>query len=248
MSRIHFGRKDRGTAEALLSDRGDAPNKARIIAALAAFDSDDDERDDTYDIEDVGGNVPGGNEEGDADPAFGNEEALFKALTSDATVFNRDATTRRSNARKALKEQTNMTDEALEGWATMINRDPKKRRKLESKYTAFTGQQRALAPSAYRGSPADSGAEGEDDAGATGHPTDRGRGGRLRGRGGGRGRGRGGGRGGTAGESGAGSTGDGGTGNPQVNRARKEANKSSRANHNRREQRARKMARGGLPG
>lgn len=104
-------------------------------------------------------------------------------------------------------------------------------RRLEAKFTSFTGAQRELGPSAWRASPAGSGTEDSDNA------NDRGRGGRLRGvPRGGRGRGRG---------NVAGPTGDKET---EAARNRKEANKGSRANHNRRDQRARKMARGGFPG
>ena len=78
----------------------------------------------------------------------------------------------------------------------------------------------------------ESGEEGESSSGRGGF------GGRARGRGGfpGRGRGRG---------NVAGPTGDKDT---EAARRRKEASKGSRANHNRRDQRARKMARGGFPG
>jgi len=49
-SHLHFGRKDADkTADDILEDKSMAPNKAAILSALAAFDSDDDERDDTYD-------------------------------------------------------------------------------------------------------------------------------------------------------------------------------------------------------
>ncbi|KAI9841224.1 MAG: hypothetical protein M1838_003669 [Thelocarpon superellum] len=58
LSRLQFGRKDGDlTADALLQDRSTAPGKAAILSALAAFDSDDDEHDDTYDAEDDGGVV-----------------------------------------------------------------------------------------------------------------------------------------------------------------------------------------------
>jgi activating signal cointegrator complex subunit 2 len=128
----------------------------------------------------------------------------------------------------ALKEETGMTDEAIEGWALMISRDPRRMRRLEAKYSNFSGAQRELAPTSWR---AESGASGTEDS-------DGGRGGRggFRGHGG---RGRNGrGRGGNV----AGPSGDKDT---EVARHRKEANKGSRANHNRRDQRARKMARGG---
>lgn len=207
------------------------------MSALAAFDADDDERDDTYDVEDVGGTVdsaaPGNNtEESNADVRNGNDEALFRAYKSTPKLFERDAATRRSKPRIALKEETGMTDEAIEGWGLILSRDPRQMRRLEMRFSTFTGGQKELAPTAWRASPAGSGTEDSDIDG-----NNRGRGGPRGGRGGrGRGRGRG---------NVAGPTGDKDT---EVARQRKEANKGSRANHNRRDQRARKMARGGFPG
>ncbi|KAF2470417.1 uncharacterized protein BDR25DRAFT_287341 [Lindgomyces ingoldianus] len=238
-SRLHIGRKNEElTADNILSDRSNAPNKSAILAALAAFDSDDDERDDTYDVEDVGGTVDSaisGADEVDAGLRDKNEEALFRAYSTTPELFGRDAGTRRGKARAGLKSETGMTDEAIEGWGVMIGRDPRRLRRLEAKFSTFSGQQRELGSTAYRTSPAESGEEASGDG-------QRGSRGGFSGRGRPRGRGRGGGRGGgnVAGPSEDKST--------QVSRNRKEANKGSRANHNRRDQRARKVARAGFPG
>ncbi|KAK3207389.1 hypothetical protein GRF29_103g814626 [Pseudopithomyces chartarum] len=242
-SRLHIGHKNAdSTADTVLADRTTAPSKSAILSALAAFDSDDDERDDTYDVEDVGGTVDSATpsaEGADADLRDKNEEALFRAYASTPGLFTRDAETRRGKARIALKSETGMTDEAIEGWGLMIGRDPKRLRRLEGKLATFSGQQTQLASTSWRNTPTGSDAEGTDTAGETrdhqgGRGSSRGRGGRGRGRGGF-------GRGGSV----AGPNEEKGT---QVSRQRKEANKGSRANHNRRDQRARKMARGGLPG
>ncbi|KAJ4348367.1 uncharacterized protein N0V89_009741 [Didymosphaeria variabile] len=242
-SRLHIGRRNaKSTADTILSDRTAAPRKSAIISALAAFDSDDDERDDTYDVEDVGGTVDSaapGPDEADVDLRDKNEEALFRAYTTTPDLFARDAESRRGKARTALKSETGMTDEVIEGWGLMMGRDPKRFRRLRAKFSAFYGQQTQLASTSWRATPAGSDAEVIE---ASGEGQ-----GQRGGRGGGRGRGRGRGRGG-------GGRGDGNVAGPndekgtQVSRQRKEANKSSRANHNRRDQRARKMARGGLPG
>ncbi|KAK8146059.1 hypothetical protein G3M48_003655 [Beauveria asiatica] len=236
-AKLSFGKRPERTADQLLKDRSCAPGKAAILSALATFDFDDDERDDTYDADDVGGTVDAStNQEADgANDA--NEEALFRAFQADPRVFDRDAATRRSAARSKLREDTGMTDEAVEGWALMLTRNAGQIRRLEAKY-AFSGQQRELGRTAWR----DSGAE-DSDAGAAAA----GRGGRGRGGGGGGGRGRGG-RGGGRGRGGgdvAGPTGDKATENA---RKGKEANKGSRANHNRKAGHAKKMARGGFPG
>ncbi|KAG8630802.1 hypothetical protein KVT40_002421 [Elsinoe batatas] len=217
------------TADDELVDRSRAPQKAHILSALAAFDSDDDERDDTYDEADVGGTVdkaaPDGEDEAEIDiGGDANEELLFQTWREDASLFARDA--RRGKGREELKGKTSMTDEALEGWAVMLGRDPRRLRRLEGKY-AFDGGQREIERTAYR----DGDEEGDEGAGRGG----------FRGRGRGRGRGSGRGRGGNV----AGEASDSQT---QAARHRKEASKGSRANHNRRDQRARKMARGGFSG
>lgn len=128
-----------------------------------------------------------------------------------------------------------MSDEAIEGWAIMLSRDPRRVKRLEAKLERFTGQQTQLAGSRWQigTDTEDSGAEGVGGEGAGSRGGFRGRG---------RGRGRGGARG---GGNVAGPTGDAGT---EKARSNKEANKGSRANHNRRDQRARKMARGGFAG
>ncbi|KAL9018566.1 MAG: hypothetical protein Q9185_004168 [Variospora sp. 1 TL-2023] len=236
-SQVHRGLKSSSrTADTVLQDRSAAPNKAAILAALAAFDSDDDERDDTYDAEDVGGTVDTaipGSDEVDADLRDKNEEALYRAWKMSPEVFERDAATKRGKARTALRTETGMTDEAVEGWGIMVGRDLRRLRRLEARFEMYGGQQRELGKSRYR--------EGE----ATTDESDRGEGFGGRGRGGFRGRGRGrGGRGGGAGSA-AGPADEKVT---QISRQRKDANKGSRANHNRRDQRAKKVTRAGFPG
>ncbi|KAI3318078.1 hypothetical protein HD806DRAFT_323393 [Xylariaceae sp. AK1471] len=236
VSNLHFGKRNPGrTTDDLLNDRSTAPNKAAILSALSAFDADDDERDDTYDAADAGFVVNDGHQS-DADDLKRKdaiEEALFRAYQANPKSFDRDAATRRSDERTKLKQLTGMTDEAIEGWAVMLTRTPHQMRQLETKYSAFGGGQPALTSTAWRANPAGSGPE-DSDADFSG-PSSRGSYGR------GRGRGRGGGRGGNV----AGPTGDKETENA---RKRKEANKGSRANHNRRDQRAKKMGRGAFPG
>lgn len=160
---------------------------------------------------------------------------------SNPGVFGRDQATRRSKERTALKLESGMTDESLEGWALMLSRDTRQMRRLEAKFSHFGGEQRELKASSWKATPTGSGTEDSDanNGDRPGYgPNDRGRGGRLRGapRGGGRGRVRG---------DVAGPTGERST---EAARRGKEASKGSRANHNRREGRAKKMARGGFAG
>jgi activating signal cointegrator complex subunit 2 len=234
-SKLHLGRKNANqTADTLLTS---APNKSAILAALAAFDPADDERDDTYDIADVGGTIDTTTSFNDADDDK-NEDLLFSTYTSSPTTFGRDAATRRGQARAKLRLESGMTDEAIEGWGLMLARDPRRLRRLEAKYATFRGQQSSLERTAYRASPAGSG----DEAAEVSEVFNAARGGRGRGRAGGAGArggsGRGRGRGNVSGPSGDADT--------LAAQRRKETNKSSRANHNRRDQRAKKMARGGF--
>ncbi|KAK5716424.1 hypothetical protein LTR15_009315 [Elasticomyces elasticus] len=228
-SRLHLGKRPQR------AESGPA-NKAAILSALSAFDADDDERDDTYDAEDVGGTVDTAHPDGEPGPAAKvtqeeNEMALFTAYSSAPEMFERTFNIRRGQARMALKSETGMTDEQIEGWAIMLQKDPRRLKKLQDRSRAFDGKQNKLTGTAYR-----DGTETEDSdvpggAGGRGGGAVRGRGGR------GRGRGRGGN---VAGPSGEQST-------VEAQR-RKEANKGRGANHNRRDQRAKKMARGGFAG
>lgn len=237
-SRLHIGKRNaKRTADDILADRSGAPAKAAILSALAAFDSDDDERDDTYDAADVGGAVDRTNDEDVGGTA---EETLYRAWQTDKTVFARDAETRRGAGRRALRDQTGMTDEAVEGWGIMLERDPGRMKRLDARYGEWKGarQQRELIGTAWRA--------GEDESGTGESGNETGPSNRGGGRGRGRGRGgRGGGGPGRGGGTVAGPTGDKDT---EAARRRKEASKGSRANHNRRDQRAKKMARGGLAG
>ena len=246
-SQVHYGRAadTTKTADDLLSAPSSTANKAAILSALAAFDSDDDERDDTYDVEDVGGTVdsalPGTSDDvmdSEGLKQTQHEETLFQAWKMSPALFGRDPTTRRSQARVALRSETGMTDEAIEGWAIMLQRDPRKLKRLEAKASIAAGmsQQRGLGRTAWIDTRADSGTATEEEADTDGDTPAPG-GGRG---GGGMGRGRGAGRGGRGGNV-AGPADDRGT---QLARRRKD----QRANHNRRDQRARKLARGGFPG
>ncbi|KXJ89974.1 hypothetical protein Micbo1qcDRAFT_164453 [Microdochium bolleyi] len=232
MSNLHFGKRGPNrTADDILNDRSTAPNKAAILSALSLFDADDDERDDTYDAVDSGMAVNDAlaDDADDQKRKDAVEEVLFKAYQADQKVFERDADTRRGAARSTLRGETGMTDEAIEGWGLMLGRDPGRLKRLEFKFNTFSGNQAILETTAWRAGNEDSDRNGSGRGGHRGRG--RGRGGPGRGRGGG-------GRGGNV----AGPTGDKDTENA---RRRKESSKGSQANHNRRDQRARKMARGG---
>jgi activating signal cointegrator complex subunit 2 len=51
------------------------------------------------------------------------EVILERAYIKDVALFNRDATTRRSKAREEFKSKTGWSDEQIEGWKIMLERD-----------------------------------------------------------------------------------------------------------------------------
>ncbi|KAI8972930.1 hypothetical protein BDB01DRAFT_854301 [Pilobolus umbonatus] len=104
------------------------------------IDMYDDEYDDSYDaIHDPSMEIPESVDtiqasSGHLDPSLQNESRLVECYMEVPDVFNRKSRT--SAHRKKLKEQTGMTDEQLEGWAIMFNRNPRKDKILE-KYRLF---------------------------------------------------------------------------------------------------------------
>jgi activating signal cointegrator complex subunit 2 len=173
------------------------------------------------DVEDVGGTV---DTSVDVDRDSSNigdqvERKLFMAWKTAPGDFARDTGTRRSAPRIKLRQETGWTDEAIEGWALMLEREPARLRALERRAGEWRGEQKVIERTAWRDESGGDDSEGQYDNGLF----NRGRGGR------GRGRGRGG--------SVAGPIGEGST-----QRARR--GKEVRGSHNRREGRAKKMARG----
>lgn len=282
-SQLQLGKRHDTSADKLLSAPPTTTNpsyKSRILSALAAFDSDDDERDDTYDAADVGGTVDaatvaagvedirlhdapnpnastttqqGGGAGGGLSEAT--EAVLYQAWKATPALFGRDAETRRGRERKELRDKTGLSDEMVEGFGVMVNRDQGMKRRLERKFGdgvgAFSGQQVEIGSTRWRDRGGEEVNTDTDTDGGGGGGSRGGYGGRGRGGGGGPGRGRGrGGRGGGGGARGGGEAGGSGSQAPESDLAkrRKEASKGSRANHNRRDQRAKKMARGGFGG
>lgn len=227
---LHIGKKPE---ENLLLQPLD---KSLTFAALAAIDSDDDERDDTYDAEDVGGTVDIENPEHDqrdnigvvaADHGLSEqvEQFLFRAWERDAESFSRGSAFRNSTLRKEMRDKTGWTDEQIEGWAIMLRREPRKVKKLREKFSADDDFSHRNTNEEETDSdvPVDS-----TMSSGRGRPAGRG----YRGARGGRGRGA------------ANVAGPANEASTQVARHRKDTNKSFRGNHNRRAQRAKKMAAG----
>lgn len=245
-AKLHRGRKDK--LSQIPTGEEHSRGKAAIMAALAAFDSDDDERDDTYDVADVGGTVDDTldtDERRRRPQGEPQEELLFSAWKDSKELFARDSKTRISQHRRELKASTGWTDEQIEGWGLMLSRDPTRENKLSDKYlsvSSFGGNQKSIGRTKWTASGSGTATEEEDsdvDPNATGGPN-RGTGDTQRiGIAGIRGARRfGTGRGGsTAGPADAAST--------QAARRRKEQGRGrGGASHNRREGRAKKIGRG----
>ncbi|KAG0290567.1 hypothetical protein BGZ96_005961 [Linnemannia gamsii] len=90
--------------------------------------------------EDEGNNTPP--QQLHMDPSIAHEEVLISMYTSNKDVFNRNGESRRSKKRQELRNLTKMSDEQLEGWAIMFGRNPRKEA-IAQKYE-FSGQQTEL--------------------------------------------------------------------------------------------------------
>jgi activating signal cointegrator complex subunit 2 len=233
-AKLHRGRKDK-LLEMFTTGDEHSRSKAAIMTALAAFDADDDERDDTYDVADVGGTVDDTLDidetrlRSEGDP---NEKLLYSAWKASKEHFARDTNTRLSQPRRQLKADTGLSDEQIEGWGLMLSRNTKRENRLEQKYlsvAAFGGNQTTIRRTKWtagsRSGTATENEESDVDPNATGGPN-RGAGGFARGKGGS-----------TAGPAHVAST--------QAARKQKEQGRGrGGASHNRREGRAKKVGHG----
>jgi hypothetical protein len=133
-SKVYTGKKDKGDADTLLDDKSFIQTEKKNVLQRVV-DMYDDDYDDTYDdINDAG--VPSTIENGDGDsaldivrnkttmdPGVQNESILVHTFMENPELFGRNGTARKSTQRAALRKKTAMTDEQLEGWAIMFNRN-----------------------------------------------------------------------------------------------------------------------------
>jgi len=118
---LHRGRKDKLSVPATADEH--SKRKVAILAALSKFDADDDERDDTYDVADVGGTIDDTldtDERRRRPQGEPHEENLYTAWKSSKELFARDSKTRLSQPRQNLKASTGWTDEQIEGWVDPV--------------------------------------------------------------------------------------------------------------------------------
>ncbi|KAF8438091.1 hypothetical protein L210DRAFT_3613025 [Boletus edulis BED1] len=226
LSHIHIGKKTIGIS--LSQNRAEKEQIIRLAEAISVDSDEESGQPKALDVMDLDDDIDeagtstvkilvDGEDSGDeeVDP-IKPETILEQAYIRDPKLFNRDGETRRSKKRAELKQQTGWTDEQIEGWRIMLERNPKKERILQKH--EFSGNRIVNMPI--------SNSTGD-------HP-----GGGQRGGGRGRGRGRGGGDSGGGGRSGPGEK------NEHVARERalKERHKSS----NRRRGHDKKMRKAGV--
>jgi hypothetical protein len=153
MNKVILGKKNRGTFEKVFDDKSKV-DKEQIKSIVHHYDMYDDEYDDTWDginefnvnidnnDDDKDGNAEGDEAEkpkkqerndagGSSDPGIIYKATLMKWLESHPDVFLRN--NRKSKHRKQLIDETGMSNEQIEGWYTMYQRNKKKRDEANNK-------------------------------------------------------------------------------------------------------------------
>jgi activating signal cointegrator complex subunit 2 len=159
-SQVHRGRKERANVKDILDDkRFIRSQKAKIVqTAKNQWDEYEDEYDDTYDDperaapasnprlkmirDDVDEETAGSEVEEDV------ESKVYKWFKKAPGTFDKIA--RKTKDRDALKQETKWTDEQIEGWKSMTERDPSLLRRLEWKYENQVFQQTALPSTSWK--------------------------------------------------------------------------------------------------
>ncbi|KAJ3026965.1 hypothetical protein HK097_006269, partial [Rhizophlyctis rosea] len=140
-SKVVFGKKDEN-AEEVINDRTFVrENKASLLDTQ--YDDYDDEYDDTYDSTDIklAGTVElhmldedenlvdGKRVEEPEDPFAQFEPELVGLYESNKGIFDKGA--RKTPEREKFKKRTGMSDEQLEGWGKMFDRNPRRGKVME---------------------------------------------------------------------------------------------------------------------
>ncbi|KAJ2774456.1 hypothetical protein IWQ56_000568 [Coemansia nantahalensis] len=113
----------------------------RRVIDLARRIAEEDEYDDTYDgtAQDGVADAPNTEDDAAADPTRPWEELLVRLSESDPNALVRTKEARSSATRRDLREKTGLSDEQLEGWYIMLQRNPNRQRVLD-RY-AWQGEQ-----------------------------------------------------------------------------------------------------------
>ncbi|KAJ2614292.1 hypothetical protein H4S08_001770 [Coemansia sp. RSA 1365] len=125
--------------------KGKSQNEANIgkpdddmlsrVMELARRIAEEDEYDDTYDetAQDAAvADTPDAIENVTADPIRPWEGDLVRQYESDPSVLERGKDARKSAARQALRAKTSLSDEQIEGWYIMFQRNPNRQRVLDT--------------------------------------------------------------------------------------------------------------------
>ncbi len=107
-----------------------SPRERESILKRFEYESDDDLLDegDSFDAENSGKKQA-------LDPI---QAILLSTYIADLTIFSRTSASRQSKPRKALCEQAKLSHEQIEGWALMLERNPKKTRIIQD-FVIVTG-------------------------------------------------------------------------------------------------------------
>ncbi|KAI7847088.1 hypothetical protein BDC45DRAFT_576232 [Circinella umbellata] len=151
-SKIHMGPRDRGTADTMLQDQSFIKSeKENVLQRIHKMY--EDEYDDTYDdINDLSGPVDldavenddaldvvkSNNKSQASTNIIESEGDLVSAYVDRRDLFHRS--NRKLPARQALQKKTGMSEEQIEGWAIMMDRNPRRQRILD-RYMLFDGNQ-----------------------------------------------------------------------------------------------------------
>ncbi|CAG8624228.1 1996_t:CDS:2 [Ambispora gerdemannii] len=147
--------ESRGSAQRMLDDKSFVESYKESIIESAYTSLYEDEYDDTYDtsglqtgafdihlLDELEESEAGPSRHNQIDPGVLHESELIKMYQNDPSVFERTNATRKSKKREQLCRITEMTDEQIEGWFIMFQRNPRKNKLLE-KYE-WKGQQKEI--------------------------------------------------------------------------------------------------------
>lgn len=134
IQKIYRGKKGYASADAMLEDKLFVREHKQMIMD-SVFVNDEDEKDDTY--EEAGSSDGEVREECRMNRVDG---ILYTTYIVSPEVFNRTMEARRSCGRKELQASTGLSDEQIECWKMMLDRNPRQAEKYEEMY-GFSGNE-----------------------------------------------------------------------------------------------------------
>lgn len=129
---VQFGKKEEATSFDSLDNDNQQTLKSKTLQTLALlYDPNEDEPDDTYASNEITSGENQQQQQQQQQQINKTENALFAVYK-----FNRDALTvdaRKSDQRNNLKREIGWSDAQIEGWARMIDKNPRRFRELEER-------------------------------------------------------------------------------------------------------------------